>query len=327
MQAAVDNLTFEEWWAELAGAVRAWLLRRRVPPHLVDDIVQETGLRLFKMWDEIDAMRSPRGLAFTIASNLLWDERNRRAAREVVGDVPEESREDVERAGIARLELARVRRAMKSLNPQQRAVLLAEIGDGSGPDASPDAIKMMRMRARRRLTALLDSAPVGLFVFARMPRRLWKAFRTAPRSAAVQVPALAVVAACTTIAVIGVPPTQPLIDARIDTVASVEVVPTAAAAAARDVEGTVKTAGPTGRAPSGGGSAGAGTTDHRVSVAVGEGTPVNGEATVGVRDGEEFGIQPPDCSVEPSGNEVHVRCSAQAGDKRVEADTVLSVDP
>ena len=327
MQAAVDNLTFEEWWGELAGAVRAWLLRRRVPPHLVDDIVQETGLRLFKMWDEIDAMRSPRGLAFTIASNLLWDERNRRAAREVVGDVPEESREDVERAGIARLELARVKRAMGGLNPQQRAVLLAEIGDGKGPDASPDAIKMMRMRARRRLTALLDTAPAGFFVFMGMPRRLWRIVRSAPRSAAVQVPALAVVAACTTIAVVGVPPTQPLIDAGLVATGSTDEALTSATSAAIAVERTDETSGTVGRLPRGMAGGGDGDIDDRVTVSVGEGTPVNGEASVGVEESEKFGIQPPQCSAEPSGNEVHVRCSTQVGDKRVEADTVLSIDP
>ena len=326
MQAAVDNLTFEEWWAELAEAVRAWLLRRRVPPHLVDDIVQETGLRLFKMWDEIDAMRSPRGLAFTIASNLLWDERNRRSSREIVGDVPEQSCEDVERAGIARLELARVKRAMGGLNPQQRAVLLAEIGDGVVPTASSDAVKMMRMRARRRLTALLE-APAGIFVFMRIPRRLWKTFRSAPRSAAMQVPTLAFVAACTTIAVVGVPPTQPIFEGNIDATEAVVFARTAASAGTRGLEG-IQRATPGGRMAD---VSEAGNTvvadDDRVTVGVGEGTPVSGEASVDLDEGEGFEIQPPECSAEPSGNEVRVQCSTQVGDKRVEADAVLSIEP
>lgn len=329
MQAPIDNLTFEEWWAELAEAVRAWLLRRRVPPHLVDDIVQETGLRLFKMWDEIDAMRSPRGLAFTIASNLLWDERNRRASREVVGEVPELSREDVERAGMARLELARVKRAMSRLNAQQRAVLLAEIGDATGPSASPDAVKMMRMRARRRLTALLDSAPAGAIVLIRMPRKWLKGLRSANRSAAMQVPALALVAVCTTIAVVGVPANQPNIGRRMG-VATARNQPaeTAAWAAARADRPAVQGQSPSRRVA-------ASTTHHsssqpptqHVRVDVPEGAPVGGHADVLIEDAETFDVQPPQCSAKPSGGEAHVQCEAQVGDYRAELDSVVGIDP
>ena len=328
MQAAIDNLTFEEWWAELADAVRAWLLRRRVPPHLVDDIVQETGLRLFKMWDEIDAMRSPRGLAFTIASNLLWDERNRRAAREVVGDVPERSCEDVETAGIARLELARVKRAMGRLNPQQRAVLLAEIGDGEGPNASPDAIKMMRMRARRRLTALLDTAPAGLFAYFKFPRRLLRVFRSAQRSTAIQLPTVAVFAACTTIAMIGIPSSQPATGISLDaTTVAITSAHTAASAGTKAIDPASRSVAER-RGASIRSTRAPGPVDkHEIAVEVPEGTPAYGETTVTVESSEEFEIQPPECSVEPNGSEVHVRCGTQVGDKRVETDTVLGIEP
>lgn len=330
MQAAVDNLTFEEWWAELGDAVRAWLLRRRVPPHLVDDIVQETGLRLFKMWDEIDAMRSPRGLAFTIASNLLWDERNRRASREIVGDVPEQSREDVEAAGMARLELARVRRAMNRLNPQQRAVLLAEIGDATGPTASPDAVKMMRMRARRRLTAILDSAPAGLFVFVRMPKRWWRAARSAQRSTVMQLPTAALVATCTTIAIVGIPPSEVAMDGPLQASAARPLRVHAAASAAttgvsRNVPASAGASRVAGTAKPGGGVSIPPAPD--VTVEVGEGTPVSGSATVIVEPSESFELQPPECTADPEGPQVHVKCGAQVGDQRVEADTVVGVDP
>ena len=329
MQAPIDNLTFEEWWAELGDAVRAWLLRRRVPPHLVDDIAQETGLRLFKMWDDIDPMRSPRGLAFTIASNLLWDERNRRASREIVCDVPEEAREDVERAGIARLELARVRRAMRRLSPQQRSVLLAEIGDATVPDASADAIKMMRMRARRKLTAILDTSPAGLFGLLKAPRRAWKIFRSANRSATMHFPAVAIVAACTTIAFVGIPSSQPATGAPVD-ITAVKAV-TARTAAAVGVEAAPARDAVSSAKPS---SAGFGTSRdggssavERIHVGVGEGTPVTGEATVSVEQSESFEITPPTCSVEPGSGDVHVRCFTQVGDKKVEADTVLGIEP
>lgn len=328
MQAAVDNLTFEEWWAELREAVGAWLLRRRCPPHMVDDIVQETGLRLFKMWDEIDAMRSPRGLAFTIASNLLWDERNRRAAREVVGDVPDQSCEDVERAGIARLELARVRRAMASLNPQQRAVLLAEIGDSSGPVASSDAIKMMRMRARKRLHALLDTAPAGLFVLVRMPKRWLRTFRAAQRGTVLHAPSVALVATCTTIAIVGIPPSQ-VLEAPSADISTVRVT-TARAAASVALKGVVTPRSVPTETRVKGSSGGSGATSgprEEVTVDVPEGTPVDGEATVSVTSGEGSVFEPPNCTAEPNGTTVHVRCGTQVGDKRVEADTVVGIEP
>ena len=329
MQAPIDNLTFEEWWAELGDAVRAWLLRRRVPPHLVEDIAQETGLRLFKMWDDIDPMRSPRGLAFTIASNLLWDERNRGAAREIPGTVPEESRADVERAGIARLELARVRRAMRRLSPQQRSVLLAEIGDAEAPEASADAIKMMRMRARRKLTAILDTSPAGLFAFLALPRRAWRLLRQANKSAGFSFPAVAMVAACTTIAVVGIPAGQPALS---EAVTLAPARPAAAHAAASVAVKAVSAAdeitdrsGLSMRSDTGGSPSA--TSVEEVRVGVPEGTPVTGQATVSVEESDTFEISPPACNVEPSGGSVQVRCSTQVGDKKLETDTTLGIEP
>jgi hypothetical protein len=138
-----------------------------VPSWLREDVVQETGLRLFKMWDDVDPERSPSGLALTIANNILWDAVARHRNREVLGDVPDApSDHDVERVGIARIELARVSRGMQDLSPAHRSILLAEIDENiPRPASSPAAVKMLRMRARRRLSALLEHASaVGLFV-------------------------------------------------------------------------------------------------------------------------------------------------------------------
>jgi DNA-directed RNA polymerase specialized sigma24 family protein len=328
VQAAIDNVTFEEWWGELAPAVRAFMLKKRCPLHLVDDIVQETGLRLFKMWDDIDAMRSPRGLAYTIASNLLWDERNRRSAREVVGDVPEQACEDVERSGIARLELARVKRALVRLNPQQRAVLLAEIGDATGPNGSPDAVKMMRMRARKKLHALLDTAPAGIFAFFKLRKGWFKTLRSAQRSTVLQAPAIALVATCTTIAIVGLPPSQRVTTPSIGIATARPTTAHAAASAALTgfAENRAQATSPRSITRS---SSGSGTvqTGDRITVDVPEGTPVHGGADVSVTPAEGFVFEPPSCDADPNGTTVHVRCQTQLGDKRVEADTVLGIDP
>ena len=331
MQAEVDNLTFEEWWAELSDAVRAWLLRRRVPPHLVDDIVQETGLRLFKMWDEIDAMRSPRGLAFTIASNLLWDERNRRSAREIVGDVPEQScDDDVERAGIARIELARVRRAMSRLNPQQRSVLLAEIGDETIPTGSPAAVKMMRMRARRRLHAILDSAPAGAILPLLTLKQWWRAMRLARRGSALNLPTAAIVAACTTIAMVGIPATQPALGDDVETAVARARSPRTGASLAISAVDKAQPVQKATRSTRTTEALGSSDLAHGAPVHVefGEGTPVRGEGDVAVEPAESFEIDVRDCYAEPtSTTEVKVHCQAQAGDKEVTADFSVGVEP
>lgn len=164
---------FEQEWPELARRLSGALRRRNVAPWLVDDIVQETGLRLYRMWDEVDPERSVWGLVLTISKNLLWDETHRRSARELLIEVPERPNDqDVERAGIARLELWRVSRALNKLSPAHRSVLLAEVdGAARRAEVSRAATKMMRMRARRRLTALLENASASCLAIGITARR------------------------------------------------------------------------------------------------------------------------------------------------------------
>lgn len=177
--------SFERDWPELMVRVQNSLRRRGVPEWLRDDIVQETGLRLFKMWDDVDPERSPYGLALRIANNLLWDHFRLRQNREVLGDVPEHAApNDVEHTGLARIELARVRKALPRLSEAHRSVLLAEIDNAvEVPDSSPAAVKMMRMRARRRLTQILEhvSGFVGYLGFE-VRRRTVKARAVLERS-------------------------------------------------------------------------------------------------------------------------------------------------
>ena len=168
--------SFERDWPELMVRVQNSLRRRGVPEWLRDDIVQETGLRLFRMWSDVDPERSPYGLALRIANNLLWDHVRLRQNREVLGDVPEHAApNDVEHTGLARMELARVQKALPRLSDAHRSVLLAEIDNAvEAPVSSPAAVKMMRMRARRRLTQLLEqvSGFVGFLGFQTRRRAL-----------------------------------------------------------------------------------------------------------------------------------------------------------
>ncbi|HYP22328.1 MAG TPA: sigma-70 family RNA polymerase sigma factor [Actinomycetota bacterium] len=158
--------SFEAVWPDLERRIHRFLSSKKVPDSQREDVVQETGLRLYRMWAQVDPAGSPIGLALTIAMNIVRDNARRDSHRTVVEiepDVPAIC--DVERSGLARLELSRVRRALAELTPAQRSVLLSELDRNQRPpEASPAAIKMLRMRARRNLSAILERAGAGVLV-------------------------------------------------------------------------------------------------------------------------------------------------------------------
>lgn len=166
---------FEQQWPDLARRLDAMLAGKRVPAHKRDDIVQETGLRLFRMWSQVDPERPLWALVVTIALNLLRDEARKHPEREVLGLVPDRpADQDVERAGLARLEWRRVQSAMTQLSPDHRSILMAELGDEYATSSrGPNATKMLRMRARRRLNALLDVASASSVLIGLRVRRLF----------------------------------------------------------------------------------------------------------------------------------------------------------
>ncbi|HEX2239939.1 MAG TPA: sigma-70 family RNA polymerase sigma factor [Actinomycetota bacterium] len=155
---------FERSWPELERRLHAFLSNKNVPACKREDIVQETGLRLFGMWERVDPTRPTWRLAVTIALNLLRDEARRNGRREILGAVPEMATDyDVEEAGLARLELDRVRQALAKLSSVHRSVLLRELGDGAELNGrGANAIKMLRLRARRELNALLSRTECGV---------------------------------------------------------------------------------------------------------------------------------------------------------------------
>ena len=151
---------FEQQWPEVAQKLQGLLAGKNVPSCKRDDIVQETGLRLFGMWEKVDRARPVWPLAVTIALNLLRDEARRHPEREVLGAIPDiPTGHDVEHEGLARIELERVQLAMAQLSPSHRDVLLNEIVPHEEiPKTARNATKMMRLRARRALTTLLETA-------------------------------------------------------------------------------------------------------------------------------------------------------------------------
>ncbi|MEA2447566.1 MAG: hypothetical protein QOK47_1203 [Actinomycetota bacterium] len=155
--------TFEIEWPGLATRLESFLARKGVPADQREDLVQETGTRLVGMWNSVDRSRPTWALTLTIALNIIRDRYRRGESREIASEVPDlPAHYDLEQAGLARIELGRVKRALASLTDAQRGALMAELGYRDGfhrPDSSAD--KMLRSRARRRLTTIVGRASAG----------------------------------------------------------------------------------------------------------------------------------------------------------------------
>ena len=160
---------FEAEWPLLSRRLRVFLGAKKVPYTQQDDLIQETALRLYKMWDSVDRTRPAWALTVTIALNLLRDEYRRAGHADIVAELPEIAQSyDLEQASLARIELKRVRTAMLEMSPEHRSVLLAEIGQHND-DSGCTGEKMRRMRARRKLTQLMERVSgVVLFPLRRL---------------------------------------------------------------------------------------------------------------------------------------------------------------
>ena len=319
---------FEEAWPELAARLGANLRRRRVSPWLVDDIVQETGLRLFKMWDSVDPELSPWGLSLTIAKNLLWDSTHRQAAREVLVDPPEQTTSyDVENAGIARLELKRVGRALGKMSHSYRSVLLAELGGADVPSTSPAATKMLRMRARKRLNMILESASASCLATIGAARR-W-AF-DAQQFVRRALPAMEASASATMVAIVGavvviVPNTASTSPAVVEPHGSASERPMLAMAELGPervaFEASEQRASDSRRAESEATQRDEEVTRHEVSFGGG----VGGDARVERRRQRSNELFKPECGVEPREEEVYFKCTIDSRGERYKVDGTVRV--
>lgn len=156
--------SFEIEWPSLERRLRSYLAGRGVPAEDRDDIIQETGIRLMKMWSEIDWDRSVWNLSATIATRIWYDDLRRPIRHQLVDEIPDiVSTEDPERIVIARLELSRVGSALAKLNPRYRSVLVDDLADVSVPNVRAGTLNVVRLRARRRLSSILGRvlAPIG----------------------------------------------------------------------------------------------------------------------------------------------------------------------
>ena len=135
-------------------------------------------------WKYVDPERSLWPLVRRIAGRVLWTSYNEEgltADLDLAGELV--APEDVEASVLARADLDRIYVALSLLTERQREVLLAELGIGDTDAGSSASLKMLRMRARRRLRDILEYGQVVVFVQRAHLQSLWNRLYTRTVSA------------------------------------------------------------------------------------------------------------------------------------------------
>ena len=296
-------------------------------------------MRLFRCWENVDPERSPFGLALRIANNLMWDEARKHQGREILGDVPERATaHDVEELTLARIELHRARKLLDRLNPNHRSVLLAEVGGEELPERNSAATKMVRMRARKRLSALMSNvSSFGVVFSVKDMARRFSDFARRNTSFSEQASATAVAAAgiVAAVVVLGAPSQAPgaTIDRSMLPIPSQRSFASAELASARKAIGLE--AAPISTKTSGARHVSGATVSPNAEdgnyVAVPEGGPADGGATFGVVPDEDENWTPsvPTChqNLDPERGEVGAGCYVDGPGDDVNAGVDLEVGP
>ena len=153
--------TFDETWTELTPRLAAVLAARGVHAQDRDDILQDTALRLYRVWDSLAPDQPVWPYAVTISLNLWRDSLRHKVAQPTdVGCYPADpvADLDVERTVMARQELATVGAALRRLAPEQRNLLLMNDEMAAVVRPLEPAERMARMRVRRELAKVVGRA-------------------------------------------------------------------------------------------------------------------------------------------------------------------------
>jgi RNA polymerase sigma-70 factor (ECF subfamily) len=154
----MNEASFQSFYAGTAGPLRAYVARTLGDFGQVDDIVQETFLRLLRTAAVPDDPLQMRKIAFRIASNLMADEWRRRQRMTLQAETAPEPGA----AGpdpVLRVDMARV---FAELKPQQRQMLWLSYVEGADHREIATAIgvregsvRVLLHRARKKLASLL----------------------------------------------------------------------------------------------------------------------------------------------------------------------------
>jgi RNA polymerase sigma-70 factor (ECF subfamily) len=150
--------SFQSFYATTAGPLRAYVARTLGDFGQVDDIVQDTYLRLLRMDDVPDDALQLRKLAFRIASNLMADEWRRRKRTPPPPETPPEPGAPAPDP-VLRLDMTRV---FNELKPQQRQLLWLSYVEGadhreiaSAVGVGEASVRVLLHRAKKKLAGLL----------------------------------------------------------------------------------------------------------------------------------------------------------------------------
>jgi RNA polymerase sigma-70 factor (ECF subfamily) len=159
----VDELEFRLAYEQTVAPLRAYVARTLGSLTHVDDIVQETYLRLLRLPSPPETLVELRHYLFRIASNLMVDHWRRHKHETQAGDRPEPVSLDHNVA----LEID-MGRLFGRLRPRDRQLLwLAHVEGASHREIatalglSLNSIKVLLFRARQRLSALLEQSGHG----------------------------------------------------------------------------------------------------------------------------------------------------------------------
>lgn len=225
----VEPREFGSTWMEMVERLTRVLAARGVPAQDREDLVQETALRLYRVWDTIDPEQPVWPYAVTIALNL-WRDSLRASGpylRSVDASVACEpvAGLDVERTVIARQELAEVSAALRTLAPEQRRLVLEteELSAVVRPLRASE--RMSRMRVRRELARVVGRASaIAALIWLRRPHRA-QAFAAVAFTGAL---AATVFSGSPAVSITGVVPMSPAIAAPVAVVVHHVAAPVAA---------------------------------------------------------------------------------------------------
>jgi hypothetical protein len=239
------------------------------------------------------------------------------------------------------MELHRARKLLDRLNPNHRTVLLAEVGAEELPDRNSAATKMVRMRARKRLNALMSNVssfgfiPLGLKELGRRFSDFTRRNNTfTEQASATCVAAASVIAA---VAILSVPSQAPASESstglrpvpKTRTLASAELASARKATRALITESAPLQA--TGRRHVKGAVLTDQSTEDDYDVSIGGDGPAEGGATFGVIPDEDENWQPsaPTCrqDTDPGDGSVGAGCYVDGPGDDVNVETELELRP
>lgn len=161
-----ETQSFVERWPALERRLHRVLIGMRVPVAWHDDIVQETSITMYRLWDKLDHFHPIWPFVRVVAERVAIAEGRRHSKVELRSELPEEADIDAETLALWRVDIERVRAALSSLSRRDREVLLAEINEALPLALRSSALKMTRMRARKRLRDFLGD---GGSIFGVLP--------------------------------------------------------------------------------------------------------------------------------------------------------------